>query len=173
MAILKMFFFPRYWLIEHNMPEKAPAKAELLFPKICSLPFLTKFVIFARALTADTAELRVFCATDDRAEHTLERQEGLIEVAKSRDVELYDGQTVHLNFSGNMMPATKSLKMVFRAFKENRLALKVSALNSLDSWSCTIGFIGSLRPDINGRVGLLCNLDVVLPESVSITSVLV
>eukprot|EP00794_Sanderia_malayensis_P012076 gene12077-13320_t len=158
-------FLTTYWLIEYNEPERVSAKADLLYPRICSLPFITKFVVFARGLTADTSELRVFCTTNDNVTHTLEKQQGLVEVARSRDVEVYDGQAIYLTFEGNMTPATMNLKIIFRPFRQNRLTFKVSALNALETWSCNIGFIGSLRPDSNDRDPLLCNLEVLIPES--------
>lgn len=166
---LILLFFYRYWLVEYITPEKIPAKAKTLYSKICALPFLAKFIVFGRGLTADTAELLVFCVTDAKADKTLEQQEGFVEIARSRDIEVYDDQVIHLTCSGNMTPADRNLKITFTPFRENILTFKVSSLNSLDPWSCRMGFIGNLRKDRNGRVPLLCSLEAALPDHVSST----
>ena len=72
--------------------------------------------------------MRVFCMTDDKEEKTLEHQEHFHEVAKSRDVEVMEGKTHHLEFYGNLFPVTKSgeqLSHKFHAFRENRLPFTV------------------------------------------------
>ena len=139
-----------------------------LLSSVFPVPFIAKFVVFGHRLTADTAELRVFCMTDDKVEKTLEHQEGFAEIARSRDLDIYDGQTIYIKCSGNMSPAIQNLKLTFRPFRENRLAFKVSSLNSLDPWSCKISCIGSLRQEVNGKVPVLCNLEARLVEEVRI-----
>lgn len=52
------------------------------------VPFMAKFVVFAKRVDTLEARLRVFCMTDDREDKTLEQQEHFTEVAKSRDVEV-------------------------------------------------------------------------------------
>lgn len=52
------------------------------------VPFMTKFVVFAKKIDPLEARLRVFCMTDDKEDKTLEQQEHFTEVAKSRDVEV-------------------------------------------------------------------------------------
>ena len=156
----------RYWLIEDKMPEKIPSKAESIYRQVCSLPYEVKFIVYAAVLTANSAELRVFCMTDDRTEKALEHMEGFVVVATSRSVEVYDDQTIHLTCNGTIISGSKSLKMSFRPFEENRLAFKVAGLNSSGPWSYRIGFISSLRQDADGRVPLLCGLEAVITEKV-------
>ena len=158
--------FYRYWLIDDKVLEKIPAKAESIYRRVCLLPFVVKFVVYASVLSPNSAELRVFCMTDDKTEKALEQREGFIMVARSRDVEVYDEQVVHLTCSGTVISGSKSLKLSFTPFKENRLAFKVAGMNSAGPWSYRIGFISSLRQDADGRVPLLCNLEAVITEKV-------
>lgn len=92
------------------------------------MPFMAKFVVFAKRIDPLEARLRVFCMTDDKEDKTLEHQEHFTEVAKSRDVEVLEGKSQYIEFSGNLVPVTKSgdqLQFAFRAFRENRLPFSV------------------------------------------------
>ena len=46
--------------------------------------------------------------TDDKEDKTLEHQEHVSEVAKSRDVEVLEGKSHFIEFGGNLVPITKS-----------------------------------------------------------------
>ena len=59
-----------------------------LYREVIAVPFLSKFVVFAKRHEQMEAQLRVFCMTDDKMEKTLETQEQFTEVATSRDVEV-------------------------------------------------------------------------------------
>ena len=52
------------------------------------MPYMAKFVVFAKTHDPIEARLRCFCMTDDRMEKSLEQQELFTEVARSRDVEV-------------------------------------------------------------------------------------
>lgn len=52
------------------------------------MPYMAKFVIFAKTHDPIEARLRCFCMTDDKIDKTLEQQENFTEVARSRDVEV-------------------------------------------------------------------------------------
>lgn len=56
--------------------------------EVIHVPFMAKFVVFAKRVDPLEARLRVFCMTDDKEDKTLEHQEHFTEVAKSRDVEV-------------------------------------------------------------------------------------
>lgn len=58
------------------------------FREAIHVPFMAKFVVFAKRVDPLEARLRVFCMTDDKEDKTLEHQEHFTEVAKSRDVEV-------------------------------------------------------------------------------------
>jgi len=62
--------------------------ATSLYDEVISVPFMSKFVLFAKRRSITEARLRVFCMTDDKVEKTLEGQEHFVEVARSRDVEV-------------------------------------------------------------------------------------
>lgn len=77
--------------------------------------------------------------TDDREDKTLEKQEHFIEIAKSKDVEVLSGRHQFLEFSGNILPITKSgdqLSLYFLPFQENRLAflIKVPQISIIYIW---------------------------------------
>lgn len=59
-----------------------------LYKETMSIPFMAKFMVFAKRHELHEARLRVFCMTDDKVDKTLESQEHFIEVARSRDVEV-------------------------------------------------------------------------------------
>lgn len=98
------------------------------FREAIHVPFMAKFVVFAKRVDPLEARLRVFCMTDDKEDKTLEHQEHFTEVAKSRDVEVLEGKLQYIEFAGNLVPITKSgeqLSFSFRAFRENRLPFTV------------------------------------------------
>jgi len=59
-----------------------------LYTELVAVPFMSKFVVFAKRDDVGTAKLRLFCMTDDRMEKTLEGQEHFTEIARSRDIEV-------------------------------------------------------------------------------------
>lgn len=59
-----------------------------LYREAIHVPFMAKFVVFAKRTESQEGALRVFCMTDDKMEKTLECQEHFTEVARSRDVEV-------------------------------------------------------------------------------------
>ena len=61
-----------------------------LYTELVAVPFMSKFVVFAKREDAASAKLRLFCIVDDRIEMTLEGQEHFTEVARSRDIEVND-----------------------------------------------------------------------------------
>lgn len=67
---------------------EASKMATDLYREVIAVPFLSKFVVFAKRHEMHEAQLRVFCMTDDKTEKTLECQERFHEVARSRDVEV-------------------------------------------------------------------------------------
>lgn len=52
------------------------------------VPFMARFVVYAKRTDELQAQLRMFCVTDDKEDKALERIERFIQVAKSRDVEV-------------------------------------------------------------------------------------
>lgn len=114
----------------------ATKMATELYSYMAHVPFMAKFVIFAKRSDNNEAKLRVFCMTDDKEDKTLEQQEHFTEVAKSRDIEVCEGRNIYLEFAGNIVQVLKSgeqLNMKFSAFKENRLAFNVRIKETEDN----------------------------------------
>ena len=87
----------RYWLIETRNPDNVTSDARLLYRKLSAVPYLAKFVVYAKvSLDGKEARLRVFCVTDDKVDKTLECQTGYVEIARSRDVEVCEGRPVYI-----------------------------------------------------------------------------
>ncbi|XP_018323633.1 ankyrin-3 isoform X2 [Agrilus planipennis] len=118
----------RFWLMDcRNVSESARMATELYIFS-AHVPFMAKFVIFAKRISVSEARIRVFCMTDDKEEKTLEHQEHFTEIAKSRDVEVLENRNIYMEFSGNLIPILQSGDqpiLDFVAFRENRLAFSV------------------------------------------------
>ena len=67
---------------------EAARMASDLYRDAIAVPFMSKFVVFAKRRDQLESRLRVFCMTDDKMDKTLETQEHFTEVARSRDVEV-------------------------------------------------------------------------------------
>ncbi|KAM3960016.1 LOW QUALITY PROTEIN: uncharacterized protein ACR2FA_005939 [Aphomia sociella] len=118
----------RYWLIDCRHIEDATKMATELYREAIHVPFMARFVVYAKRTDECQAQLRMFCVTDDKEDKALERIERFIQVAKSRDVEVHEGKPIFLEFGGNLVPIAKSgeqLSIPFRAFRENRVAFPV------------------------------------------------
>ncbi|KAG6462715.1 hypothetical protein O3G_MSEX013427 [Manduca sexta] len=118
----------RYWLIDCRHVEDATKMATELYREAIHVPFMARFVVYAKRTDENQAQLRMFCVTDDKEDKALERIERFIQVAKSRDVEVHEGKSIYLEFGGNLVPVAKSgeqLSIPFRAFRENRVAFPV------------------------------------------------
>ncbi|XP_075160036.1 ankyrin 2 isoform X2 [Haematobia irritans] len=148
----------------------ATKMATELYKEVIHVPFIAKFVVFAKKVEPYEARLRVFCMTDDREDKTLEKMELYTQVAKSRDVEVLEGKPQYIEMAGNLVPVTKSgeqLQLPFKAFRENRLPFTVRVKDQ--------------HADIVGRTLFMkepkvakgeppqqpiCILNIVLPETV-------
>ncbi|XP_045031248.1 ankyrin-2 isoform X6 [Daphnia magna] len=161
----------RFWLMDCRNVAEAAKMATDLYREAINVPFMAKFVVFAKRHEPQEARLRVFCMTDDKEEKTLEQQEHFVEVAKSRDVEVLETKSQYLEFAGNLVPITKSgeqLALTFRAFRENRLPFTVRVK---DNHADPVGRIAFMREARAGRgeppQTPICNLNIVLPSTVT------
>ncbi|XP_017056773.1 ankyrin-3 [Drosophila ficusphila] len=115
----------RFWLMDCRSIVDAGRMATELYGHLAKVPFVVKFVVFAKRISRTEAKFSVFCMTDDKEEKTLEQQEYFTEIAKSRDIEVLQDQTIYLEFAGNLVPVLKTgdqLNTQFHAFCENRLS---------------------------------------------------
>ncbi|XP_032596213.2 ankyrin-2 isoform X2 [Drosophila grimshawi] len=160
----------RFWLMDCRNISDATKMATELYKEVIHVPFIARFVVFAKKIEPFEARLRVFCMTDDREDKTLEKHELYTEVAKSRDVEVLEGKPQYIEMAGNLVPVTKSgdqLQLQFKAFRENRLPFTVRVKDQ--------------HADIVGRTLFMkepkvakgeppqqpiCILNIVLPEAV-------
>lgn len=62
--------------------------ATLLYKELTAVPYMAKFVIFAKMNDPREGRLRCYCMTDDKVDKTLEQHENFVEVARSRDIEV-------------------------------------------------------------------------------------
>ncbi|XP_035232242.1 ankyrin-2-like isoform X2 [Stegodyphus dumicola] len=159
----------RFWLIDCRQVNEATKFATELYREAIHVPFMAKFVVFAKRRDPLEAQLRVFCMTDDKEDKTLESQEHFTEVAKSRDVEVLEGKLQYLEFAGNLVPVTKSgeqLSLTFQAFRENRLPFTIRVK---DPHQEPMGRVAFMREPRVGRgeppQSPICNLNIVLPEA--------
>lgn len=85
---LLSFSLNRFWLADcHQIPETVALATQLYRELIC-VPYMAKFVVFAKMNDAVESNLRCFCMTDDKVDKTLEQQENFEEVARSKDIEV-------------------------------------------------------------------------------------
>ena len=83
-----------------------------LYSELVAVPFMSKFVVFAKREDVTSAKLRLFCMTDDSIEKTLEGQEHFTEVARSRDIEVNIAFAAlnPLEFRGNYRATSNNIK---------------------------------------------------------------
>lgn len=65
--------------------------ATQLYKELTAVPYMAKFVIFAKMNDPREGRLRCYCMTDDKVDKTLEQHENFVEVARSRDIEVGAG----------------------------------------------------------------------------------
>uniref|UniRef100_A0A182SJC7 Death domain-containing protein n=1 Tax=Anopheles maculatus TaxID=74869 RepID=A0A182SJC7_9DIPT len=158
----------RFWLMDCRNISEATKMATELYSQMAHVPFMVKFVVFAKRVDQSEAKLSVFCMTDDKEDKTLEHQEHFTEIAKSRDIEVCEGRTIYLEFAGNIVPVMKSgeqLALQFNAFKENRLTFTVKIKNNLDDLLGRISFMNEPKVAKGEPIQTpLCTLNFTLPS---------
>ncbi|KAK7919356.1 hypothetical protein WMY93_010640 [Mugilogobius chulae] len=86
----------RFWLADcHQIPETVGLATQLYRELIC-VPYMAKFVVFAKMNDPVESRLRCFCMTDDKVDKTLEQQENFEEVARSKDIEVLEGRPIFI-----------------------------------------------------------------------------
>uniref|UniRef100_A0A0B7BJ50 ZU5 domain-containing protein n=1 Tax=Arion vulgaris TaxID=1028688 RepID=A0A0B7BJ50_9EUPU len=158
----------RFWLIDCQNVAEAAQMASILYQEAVTVPYMAKFVVFAKRDSHEEGKLRVFCMTDDKDDKTLERQEKFYEVARSRDIEVLEGRPQFVEMAGNLIPVTKSgdqLHVNFRAFRENRLPCTVKIRDQDQEASARVAFMK--EPKVaRGEAPQtpICNLNIRLPD---------
>lgn len=164
--------------------------AHEVYRETTAVPYMSRFVVFAKRNDPNESLARVFCITDDKENKTLEMQEHFTEIAKSKEVEVVNGNSIYLDLqSTNLQTIIKSneqLTFTFRAFRENRLPCvvrirdqqqepsgrlifakdngKLSSIQRTTSMNMTNGHIAS-NPIIDSQaLQPICNLHILLPQ---------
>jgi ankyrin len=157
----------RFWLIDVASVKEALPMATELYREATVVPFVSKFVLFAKRRNLTEARLRVFCVTDDKMEKTLESQEHFVEVARSRDVEVAEGRRQYVDVIGNMAPVVKTstepIYVNFRPFRENRLPLVVRLRDLKAEPAGQVLFMADPRIVDAPQPTPICVLNLVLP----------
>uniref|UniRef100_A0A671KF41 Ankyrin UPA domain-containing protein n=1 Tax=Sinocyclocheilus anshuiensis TaxID=1608454 RepID=A0A671KF41_9TELE len=156
----------RFWLIDCRQIQEAVNFSSQLYREIICVPYMAKFVIFAKTLDPIEARLRCFCMTDDKMDKTLEQQENFTEVARSRDIEVLEGKPIFADCFGNLVPLTKSGQhhvFSFYAFKENRLSLFIKIRDSTQEPCGRLSFTKEPRTYRSLNHNAICNLNICLP----------
>ncbi|XP_056904887.1 ankyrin-3-like isoform X7 [Takifugu flavidus] len=157
----------RFWLADcHQIPETVGLAAQLYRELIC-VPYMAKFVVFAKMNDPVESRLRCFCMTDDKVDKTLEQQENFEEVARSKDIEVLEGRPIYVDCYGNLSPLTKTgqqLVLNFYAFKENRLPFCVKVRDPSQEPCGRLTFLKECKPPKGLPQTAVCNLNITLPS---------
>ncbi|KAL7375171.1 hypothetical protein ABVT39_013108 [Epinephelus coioides] len=156
----------RFWLIDCRQVQESVNFSTQVYREIICVPYMAKFVIFAKTHDPIEARLRCFCMTDDKIDKTLEQQENFTEVARSRDVEVLEGKPIYADCFGNLVPLTKSGQhhlFSFFAFKENRLALFIKIRDNTQEPCGRLSFMKEPRNYRSLTQNAICNLNITLP----------
>uniref|UniRef100_A0A3Q2W5A5 ZU5 domain-containing protein n=1 Tax=Haplochromis burtoni TaxID=8153 RepID=A0A3Q2W5A5_HAPBU len=157
----------RFWLIDCRQVQESVNFSTQVYREIICVPYMAKFVIFAKTHDPIEARLRCFCMTDDKIDKTLEQQENFAEVARSRDVEVLEGKPIYADCFGNLVPLTKSGQhhlFSFYAFKENRLALFIKIRDNTQEPCGRLSFMKEPRNYRSLAQNAICNLNITLPS---------
>ncbi|XP_019720181.1 ankyrin-3-like isoform X22 [Hippocampus comes] len=158
----------RFWLADcHQIPETVGLASQLYRELIC-VPYMAKFVVFAKMNDQVESRLRCFCMTDDKVDKTLEQQENFEEVARSKDIEVLEGRPIYVDCYGNLAPLTKSgqqLVLNFYAFKENRLPFCVKVRDPSQEPCGRLTFLKECKSTKGLPQTAVCNLNITLPAA--------
>ncbi|XP_067401542.1 ankyrin-1 isoform X13 [Emydura macquarii macquarii] len=155
----------RFWLADCPRTAEAVHFASTLYKELTAVPYMAKFVVFAKMNDAREGRLRCYCMTDDKVDKTLEQHENFHEVARSRDIEVLEGTPLHVELSGNLVPvkkATQQRSFHFHSFQENRLAIPVKVRDSCREAGGSLSFLRKAMKYEDSQ-HVLCHLNVTMP----------
>ncbi|XP_031412615.1 ankyrin-1 isoform X7 [Meleagris gallopavo] len=155
----------RFWLADCPRTAEAVHFATMLYKELTAVPYMAKFVVFAKMNDGREGRLRCYCMTDDKVDKTLEQHENFTEVARSRDIEVVEGMPLHVELSGNLVPvkkATQSRTFHFQSFRENRLAIPIKVRDSSREASGSLSFLRKAMK-YEDLQHVLCHLNISIP----------
>ncbi|XP_062989148.1 ankyrin-3 isoform X1 [Elgaria multicarinata webbii] len=156
----------RFWLADCHQVLETVGLATQLYRELICVPYMAKFVIFAKMNDAVESNLRCFCMTDDKVDKTLEQQENFEEVARSKDIEVLEGKPIYVDCYGNLAPLTKGgqqLVFNFYAFKENRLPFSIKIRDTSQEPCGRLSFLKEPKTTKGLPQMAVCNLNITLP----------
>uniref|UniRef100_A0A672TW91 Ankyrin 1 n=1 Tax=Strigops habroptila TaxID=2489341 RepID=A0A672TW91_STRHB len=155
----------RFWLADCPRTAEAVHFATMLYKELTAVPYMAKFVVFAKMNDAREGRLRCYCMTDDKVDKTLEQHENFTEVARSRDIEVVEGMPLHVELSGNLVPvkkATQPRTLLFQSFRENCLAIPIKVRDSSREASGSLSFLRKAMK-YEDLQHVLCHLNISIP----------
>lgn len=164
----------RFWLMDCQAVSEATKMATELYREAIAVPYMARFIVYAKRHELNEARLRVYCITDDKEDKILETREQFVTVAKSKEVEVLGDRQQWLEMGGNITPVEgakptgEQLNMLFAAFYENRLPFTVR-IRDVDNSPAT-GRLVFLKDAKNAPVKSdlrsppVCTLDIQLPS---------
>ncbi|XP_045315426.1 ankyrin-1 isoform X23 [Leopardus geoffroyi] len=155
----------RFWLSDCPRTAEAVNFATLLYKELTAVPYMAKFVIFAKMNDPREGRLRCYCMTDDKVDKTLEQHENFIEVARSRDIEVLEGMPLFAELFGNLVPVKKAAQQrsfLFQSFRENRLAIPVKVRDSSREPAGSLSFLRKAMK-YEDTQHILCHLNITMP----------
>uniref|UniRef100_A0A8B9P6J5 Ankyrin 1 n=1 Tax=Apteryx owenii TaxID=8824 RepID=A0A8B9P6J5_APTOW len=155
----------RFWLADCPRTAEAVHFATTLYKELTAVPYMAKFVVFAKMNDVREGRLRCYCMTDDKVDKTLEQHENFTEVARSRDIEVVEGMPLHVELSGNLVPVKKAAQprtFLFQSFRENRLAIPIKVRDSSREASGSLSFLRKAMK-YEDLQHVLCHLNISVP----------
>ncbi|XP_068030727.1 ankyrin-1 isoform X4 [Anomalospiza imberbis] len=155
----------RFWLADCPRTAEAVHFATMLYKELTAVPYMAKFVVFAKMNDAREGRLRCYCMTDDKVDKTLEQHENFTEVARSRDIEVVEGMPLHVELSGNLVPVKKAAQprtFLFQSFQENRLVIPIKVRDSSREASGSLSFLRKAMK-YEDLQHVLCHLNISIP----------
>ncbi|XP_044895942.1 ankyrin-3 isoform X12 [Felis catus] len=156
----------RFWLADCHQVLETVGLASQLYRELICVPYMAKFVVFAKMNDPVESSLRCFCMTDDKVDKTLEQQENFEEVARSKDIEVLEGKPIYVDCYGNLAPLTKGgqqLVFNFYAFKENRLPFSIKIRDTSQEPCGRLSFLKEPKTTKGLPQTAVCNLNITLP----------
>ncbi|XP_051042831.1 ankyrin-3 isoform X3 [Phodopus roborovskii] len=156
----------RFWLADCHQVLETVGLASQLYRELICVPYMAKFVVFAKTNDPVESSLRCFCMTDDRVDKTLEQQENFEEVARSKDIEVLEGKPIFVDCYGNLAPLTKGAQQLvfnFYSFKENRLPFSIKIRDTSQEPCGRLSFLKEQKTTKGLPQTAVCNLNITLP----------
>jgi len=80
----------RFWLIDCQNYNEVTRMATELYREAIYVPFVSRFIVYAKRHELNECKMRIFCVTDDREDKTLETRENFDLIAKTKEIEVYE-----------------------------------------------------------------------------------